>query len=479
MSRAAWEPTARNGWRTMLVALALASAACDTYDLPTRPDYGFVRAVVTTTGGDLDADGYSVLLDNSQFQLVKDTAITSFYVRSGEHTVSLTALADNCTVTGPASQKVSVEIGQVTSVTFDVVCLATGIAVTARTVGPDSPDNIRIVVDGGQSVLVAANGAKVIGRLTPGTHQLLVTPPANCTVAGGNGYTLAVATMKVTDVALDVSCTAAVRLPKIAYAAYEIATGGRWIEVVNVDGTGKMRLQAGDAPSWSADGKRIAFSDASCPDSTSFYYYYSCYGGIIVADPELGDTTRLIGGADGAHPSWSPTGDKIVFHNLVSAPDLVLDVLGTLDHALARVTIAGPRSTSQPAWSPDGARIAFVCEWPTYPDICVANADGTAPTHLTDDQQVDQEPAWSPDGTKLAFARYPVGAYNAANASVAVMDLATRQFTLIGAGANPAWSPDGAKLVVEGTDGLFVMNADGSGRTRLTTGEHYAPAWRP
>jgi TolB protein len=109
----------------------------------------------------------------------------------------------------------------------------------------------------------------------------------------------------------------------------------------------------------------------------------------------------------------------------------------------------------------------------------VANADGTGVVRLTTDEQPDQAPAWSPDGSKLAFARYPPGAYNVAYAKLAVMDLATRQITLLGDGADPAWSPDGSKLVFAGIDGLFVMNADGSGRTRLTTGEHRAPAWRP
>jgi hypothetical protein len=465
----------------MWVALGLASAACDGFQMPTTPDYGFVRVAVTTTGGDLDTDGYSVLLDNSNFKLVKDTAVESFYVPSGEHTVSITALADNCAATGPTSHTVSVEKGQYVTVTFDVVCLATGIAVTARTTGPDSPDSLRIVLDDKPVVRVVANGARTIGRLTPGTHQLTVTLPANCTVAGGNAYTVAVTTSKVTDVALDVSCTPAIRLPKIAYAAHRAVDGvtAWWIEVANVDGTDAAPLQMGHSPAWSPDRTRLAFTDGICLYGGFYYYYDDCSGGIVVEDPETWNVSRLPGGRYGAHPSWSPTGTSIVFHDLASGPDTVLKMLATLTGAPATLTITGPKAASRPAWSPDGLRIAFDCQWPTYMDLCVANADGTGVVHLTNDEQPDQAPAWSPDGRKLAFARYPPGADNVAYAKVAVMDLATRQITLLGDGADPAWSPDGSKLVVAGTDGLFVMNADGSGRTRLTTGEHREPAWRP
>ena len=65
--------------------------------------------------------------------------VESFYVPAGEHTVSITDVADNCSVTGPTSHTVAVEQGQIVSVEFAVVCLATGIALTARTTGRTAP----------------------------------------------------------------------------------------------------------------------------------------------------------------------------------------------------------------------------------------------------------------------------------------------------------------------------------------------------
>ena len=465
--------------RAACAVLGIVSLACyGGNDALTQPEYGFVRVWATASGGDLDADGYEVTLDAAQTRALKNAAVESFHVGEGTHTVRIDKVAANCTVVGPNPQTVSVALRQIVTVSFEIVCVSSGIAVSARTIGPDSPDSLRLAIDDTPPVLVGANGSQAIGRLTPGAHTLTVLAPAHCTVAGGARRSVDVVLAAFAAVALDVSCTPAVRLPKIAYAAEDPGRIVRSIEVVNVDGTGAVRLRVGDAPSWSPDGKTLAFTDVSCYED--YYYGRVCSGGIQAVDPETGNVRRFAGGVGGFHPTWAPGGGTIVFHQHTVIPSvIVLQELAVLSGASSNLNVPGPRAIIQPAWSPDGKRIAFACRWVTYLDLCIANADGTGAVQLSDDGELDQEPAWSPDGTKLAFARYPIGRGDDGSADIAVMDLATRRITVLGKGADPAWSPDGSKLVFAAVDGLFVMNADGSGRTRLTTGAHHAPAWRP
>src|SRR5919198_3017148 len=60
----------------------------------------------------------------------------------------------------------------------------------------------------------------------------------------------------------------------------------------------------------------------------------------------------------------------------------------------------------EPAWSPDGRRLAYVC---ANFALCVMNADGSGQTALTDTGAwsgayvFDEYPTWSPDGKRLAF----------------------------------------------------------------------------
>ena len=58
---------------------------------------------------------------------------------------------------------------------------------------------------------------------------------------------------------------------------------------------------------------------------------------------------------------------------------------------------------SDPSWSPDGRRIAFVSYRDGNREIYVMNADGSGQTRLTDNPAWDISPSWSSDGTRIAF----------------------------------------------------------------------------
>jgi WD40 repeat protein len=106
------------------------------------------------------------------------------------------------------------------------------------------------------------------------------------------------------------------------------------------------------------------------------------------------------------------------------------------------------------------------------------NADGSNQTNVTNYISPDEYAAWSPDGSKIAFQ----GARNN-HIDIYVMNAngsnQTRLTTTL-ANRNPCWSPDGAKIAFAGDSyGIYVMNANGSNQIRLTTIYDSNPSWSP
>ena len=145
---------------------------------------------------------------------------------------------------------------------------------------------------------------------------------------------------------------------------------------------------------------------------------------------------------------------------------------------------ATPPQEQQPAFSPDGKKIAYVLD----NNIWVMNADGSDQRQLTFHSANDTGPAFYPDGRTIVFASERSGNFDLWRISVAPSDpvrLTTTPQHEFGA---PSVSPDGTRIafVADQTGNfdnfeIYTINADGTNRTRLT--DHpafdFAPNFSP
>ena len=193
-------------------------------------------------------------------------------------------------------------------------------------------------------------------------------------------------------------------------------------------------------------------------------------------------------------PAWSPDGTRIAFvqqTNDPRNPDIyVMNADGTGKQRLTR----SPRDDDMPHWSPDGTQIVWNRNRGDSPSgkLMVMNADGTGKHLLAGSERDDYEGLWSPDGGQILFnSRNPCYTESCElyQLDVHVIDADgsdETNLTQTDEGEfSPVWSPDGSRIAFvrgEGEDSeIFVMNADGSGVTQVTdTPEsNFVPSWSP
>ena len=179
---------------------------------------------------------------------------------------------------------------------------------------------------------------------------------------------------------------------------------------------------------------------------------------------------------DDTDPAWAPDGRRIAF---VRGGDLyVMDAAGSHVRRLTRTAAA----ESDPAWSPDGRRLAFARRVGRVAQIFVSDPDGRHAQQITREEAGAEDPAWSPDGRRLAGSSGGV-VFTIALDGSNLQRLPPAQEDDPG-DTEPAWSPDGRTIAFSralfalGTSAIWVANADGTGERRLV-GEASTPAWSP
>ena len=190
---------------------------------------------------------------------------------------------------------------------------------------------------------------------------------------------------------------------------------------------------------WSPDGRKLAFLYSSCGQFCFNLYVVNSDGsGLRNLTSKLGAGGYGPGAGLASDPVWSPDGRKIAFVRL--SKRLGVYVVNADGSGMRNLTPKPVGTYASPAWSPDGRKIAFVSLRDDNSEVYVMNANGSGQRSLTRNPAFDDDPAWSPDGRLIAFR-------------------STR----------------------DGNTDIYIMNADGSGQRNLTRSpaNESSASWSP
>ena len=264
--------------------------------------------------------------------------------------------------------------------------------------------------------------------------------------------------------------------------------GNREIYVMDADGANPQKLTDSPLvdwdPSWSPDGRHIAFTANGRPGD------WGARGGdleIYVMDASGANPRKLTNNhRQDTDPAWSPDGKRIAYVSTIDRNQdiYVMDVHGGNQRKLTNSGNVHIHNW-KPSWSPNGERIAFTSNRDGNLEIYMMDNDGSNQRRLTNSGDIhihNSKPSWSPDGRRIAFTSNRDG-----NLEIYVMNTdggQQRNCTKDMHGDDPSWSPDGKRIAFvserDGNKEIYTINANGRRDPQRLTDNPQAdtdPAW--
>ena len=215
---------------------------------------------------------------------------------------------------------------------------------------------------------------------------------------------------------------------------------------------------------------------------------------IYIMNPDGNGQMRLTHHrADDAIPTWSPTGEQILFASDRDRFPLSRDLyLMDPDGKNVRRVFGKSKDRSNATWSPDGKQIAYRRRELSGTYIYIGTIDGKKEERMA----IGGSPTWSPDGTEVAF----LSGYGSGSVRINIINVRTKkQRVLFPREAQPSWisgglvwspttdklafswNPDPLKKNID-IETLYTINSDGTGLKQITRDaapRETAPVWSP